>query len=599
LVENLEAFLNQPSWIEIKNEPDIKKILADDFKSFIFYPIFRNQRLVASVSLLNKSNRKFKEHHKQLLRNLPIDSAVHMALFYHNRRESSFTSDLINSLANTGNDVNSLAAIIVSSVAAHYKWDSVSLYKVNPIKGEIKLLKQDASGEEYLIDKNYTQKISEGVLGHVSQHENVVNIGNVDEDEKLKDVYIHAVKPLQMKSELCIPIRFSGTFWLLNIEDKQIDAFHKEEQNEICRVMNNVCEYLESNWLNRFLEASMEAGTDPILVSDIEGRILQVNPVAINMLPITMAQNRRLSTQAEEIESRGPLRRIQPIPMKSLFVDPTDAGMKITASYQTPTDIKLKLRGGGTMPALLTGVNLQEEFGYTIHIAADMSAQYWRKQIENLGKIYHEIAIQTKTPISLIGGWIKRIRKYATVNVLKESVDKILRQLKKLEVTYDRIALYSVDSDTISANDTLLDIFEVIEAIQNDLPVSELELIKWEYEKGQCFLNGDMYQLKFSFETILLHLLRHAPQDDFISVNINADDDKISVKISGWHPQNLKTSPHTPDQKNDVAKAIADMAIGEKLVGRFIRRHGGTYQRPDQTDDRITFRFELPRLKGI
>lgn len=78
-----------------------------------------------------------------------------------------------------------------------------------------------------------------------------------------------------MKSELCIPIRFSGIFWLLNIEDKQINAFHQEEQNEICRVVQNVCEYLESNWLNRFLEASLEAGTDAILLSDIEGRIIK------------------------------------------------------------------------------------------------------------------------------------------------------------------------------------------------------------------------------------------------------------------------------------------------------------------------------------
>lgn len=599
LIEDLETFLDNPDWIEIKTEPDVQQILADDFKSFIFYPIFRNQRLVASISLLNKSNHRFKKHHKQLLRNLPLDSAVHMALSYHNRREQGFTSDIIKNLANSGSNVKSIAAIIVAAVAAHYKWDSVSLYKVNPIKKVIHLLEQAASNDKYLLAKNYEQKIDEGVLGYVSQHKAIVNIGNVDENEKFKDMYLHAVKPAHMKSELCIPITFSGTFWLLNIEDQQIDAFHQEEQKEICTVMNNVCEYLESNWLNRFLEASMNAGTDAILLSDIEGRIIQVNPMAIDMLPITMVQNHRLSTPAEETEFRGPMLRIQPVPFQSLFADPSDADLKITASYQTPTDIKLKRRDGGTMPALLTGVNLQEDFGYTIHIAADMTAQQRLKQIENLEQIYHEIAIQTKTPISLIGGWAKRIKKYDTISVLKESVDKILRQLKKLEVTYDRLALYSADRNTLLPTITFLDIAEVIEAIKNDLPISDLDLIKWKYGKGQCFLNGDMFQLKFCFETILLHLLRYVPQDDLISVNINADGDKISVNITGWYPQKIKMSAQTPEEKNDVAKGIADMALGEKLVGRFIRSHGGTYIRPDQTDEKITFRFELPRLEGI
>lgn len=157
LVEDLEAFLDQQGWIDIKNEPDVQKIMADGFKSFIFYPIFRDRRLVASISLLNKSSRRFKEHHIQLLGNLPIDAAVHMALYYHNRRESSFISDLTHNLANAGSDVDSIAAIIVNSVAAHYNWDSVSLYKVNPIRKVVQLLEQTASDDKYLLDKNYEQ----------------------------------------------------------------------------------------------------------------------------------------------------------------------------------------------------------------------------------------------------------------------------------------------------------------------------------------------------------------------------------------------------------------------------------------------------------
>lgn len=321
--------------------------------------------------------------------------------------------------------------------------------------------------------------------------------------------------------------------------------------------------------------------------------------MAINKLPLAKPQNHRLLSPAEKYQSKGPLQRILPVQLKSLFSDTSDAEMKITASYRIPTEIKLKCRDGSTMTALLTGVNLQEDFGYTIHIVADISAQQRLQKIENLEKIYHEIAIQTKTPISLISGWIKRMKKYATINIVKESVDKILRQLKKLEITYDRLALYSSDSDSLLPRKTLLNISEVVEVIKNDLPISDLDLIKWEYDKRKCFLNGDMFQLKFCFETILLHLLRYVHQDDFIFVIINAAGDKILVSITGWYPQTLKPSEQKPDEKNDVARAIADIALGEKLIGRFISGHGGTYQQPDQTDDKITFRFALPRLEGI
>jgi PAS domain S-box-containing protein len=596
LVEDIEKFLDQPDWVNLKQEPDIQELLACGCKSSIFYPIFQDNRLVAAVSLISKSHNAFKAHHKTQLRNLPIKSAVYMALYYINRRESSFTSDLILNLTTAGTQIDAIAHTLVESIATYFNRQSVSLFKVNRKRGTIRLIDQADTDAKYKIARGYQQGIDQGVLGYVSRHGSVENIGNVRQDQRFKDIYRDGVGTSHMASELCIPICFGGVTWLLNIEDEQIEAFSEEEQKELCRVLEEVRNYLEKTWLSRFLETSLKSSSDAVLVTDNNGRIIQVNPASAAMLPVQLPENRSLE-EVMDPESSA-LVPIIPLAMREIFANPDEADKVVDANFKSVSAIRFKRRSGGTLPVHLTSVDLQADFGHTIYIASDLTAQQRLKEIENLEKVYHEIAIQTKTPLTLVMAWLDRLKTRLSHADLKDAVDKSLRQLKKLGVTYNRLALYAAEEEALPFNRTLIDLAEIVDAVKDELPLGEQAQIAWGSRNGKVLIQGDLFQLRFCFETILSYLLRFVPEDDRITLNVSTEKEDGVAEIIGWTPCPEQTFDETAHSRGQVAQAVADMAFGRRLVQNIITRHGGNFIVIDQPEALATFRLMLPLWKG-
>jgi PAS domain S-box-containing protein len=596
IVEDIEQFLDQPDWIDLKREPDIQQLINEGFKSSITYPIFRDRVLVASVSLISKSPRFYNAYHKQQLLNLPIRSAVHMALYYHGLNESKFTSDLIMNLSNTGNDIEAVAQILVDAVAAHFKRQSVSLFKVNTKSGVVRLIGQAQTEAEYAIKKGYEQSADEGILGYVIRHGAVVNIGNVQAHEKFRHVYRKLADFVDIHSELCIPIPFGGALWLLNIEDEQIDAFSLEEQNELSRVMEEVRQYLENTWLNHFLEASLKSSSDAVLVTDCDGLVIKVNKAAINMLPIALPQEGPRNMTKSPVHRA--LMHITPLHLREIFANPEEADMSIETDYRPVGAIRLKRRTGGTIPVVLTRIDLQEDFGRTIFFASDLTAQQRLKQIENIEKIYHELAIQTKTPLSLAMGWIDRLKRRPIDPELSDTLDKSLRQLKKLEITYNRLALYAAEQEALPFNPTLFDMAEVIDTVKANLPSGEQSRITWKYGKGQGLIMGDIFQLRFCLETILSYLLRFATSDYKINLAISWEANHCVTEINGWAPRPDFPLGDTACLLKPDARAEADLALGRRLIDRIVARHQGTITVTGQGSGMKTFRLLLKVWEG-
>lgn len=596
IVEDIEQFLEQPDWIDLKQEPDIQQLIDEGYKSSIIYPIFRDRVLVATVSLISKSPAFYNAYHKRQLLNLPIRSAVHMALYYHNLNESKFTSDLIMNLSNTGNNIEAVAQILVEAVAAHFKRQSVSLFKVNKQTGIIRLIDQAQTEPAYLIKKGYEQTTDEGVLGYVSRHGEVANVGDVQKDEKFQHVYRKLADSAEIHSELCIPIPFGGALWLLNIEDEQIDAFSLEEQNELSRVMEEVRQYLENTWLSHFLKASLKSSSDAVLVTDCDGFVIQVNQAATDMLPIDLPQE--CPCQEAKNPVHRALMRIDPLHLREIFVKPEEADKYIESDYRPAGAIRLKRRSGGTIPVVLTRIDLQEDFGRTIFFASDLTAQQRLKQIENIEKIYHELAVQTKTPLSLAMGWIDRLKRRQADPDLKDTLGKSLRQLKKLEITYNRLALYAAEQEALPYNPTLFDIAEVIEAVKTNLPSGEHSRITWNYGKGQGLIQGDIFQLRFCLETILAYLLRFTTSDYKIDLVTSRNQGHCVTEITGWAPRPAISLGDTACLLKPDARAEADLALGRRLIDRIVARHQGTFTITGQGSGIKTFRLSLNAWEG-
>jgi PAS domain S-box-containing protein len=600
IVDDLDTFFRQNEWKNLREEPDIKWLFKNGFCSFLFYPITMKNKLVAAVTLMIKSCNVYQEHHKALIeRKLPLDMAVHMALYYHQKREMAFATKIIGYISGAGSNVWEIRNVIVNQLADHYDWESVSLFKIDEIRKKIVLLDQAAVDEKFQFPNEFEQDLNEGVLGYVFRKKEIVNIGDVYNDPKFKNVYCAAIQGKVIRSELCLPIKFGEVQWLLNVEASHINAFSKEEERAIQRLVDEVQRFFEKSWLSHFLEASLGATSDAILVVNSAAEIVQANPAAIDTFDIEIMEEPDSNHDMRAIHKPGSIARVTPKPLRDLFHKPAEADGLVKTRQASKTSVTLKTGDGDTIPMLLSSVDLNDDFGYFIVAAADLSAQKRVEEIENLGKVFFEIGIQTKTPLSLAYGWLSRLkRQMPKSGRAHETLDKVVRQLGKLELTYNRLVLYSADQDALPYNGILLDIAEVLDEVRADLPKTETEKINWQYPKGDLHVHGDLFQLRFCFETLLSHLLRFVPQDSQIGLRVIRENDDLSAEFSGWRPQNQPQINETETTRTALAKALLDMAFGEKVIRTFIiDNHGGKFWEPVQDGEAVTFRFTLPLVE--
>jgi signal transduction histidine kinase len=353
--------------------------------------------------------------------------------------------------------------------------------------------------------------------------------------------------------------------------------------------MNEVSSYLERTWLNRFLEASLESSSDVVLVTDSNNFIVQINPTANAILPIPHAQE-----SSSAVSVTWALHHITPMDLREIFVVPEEAERIIAHGCAPISTINLKRRGGGSVPVVLTVVDLLEDFGHTIYIATDLTAQHRMEEIENLETIYHELAVQTKTPLSLALGWLDRLKEQLSEPSLQNMVETSLRQLKKLELTYNRITMYAEGKTHMQFNPTLLDLAEVIDAVRRDLPTSEQALITWPQTGVVTYIQGDLFQLRFCLETILSYLLRFTPKEDHIDLSIKVFDGQVVMTITGWLPRSTFSGDTEMTHALQAAQAIADLAFGEPLIHEIIDTlHGGKFTVLPQEGDITIFEISF------
>jgi len=574
-VQDIEAFYKDPMFRHLKNDPSIIHLI-NNYKSFINYPILRDNKTVAGLVLYSKSKKPYGPSHRRLLSKLPLDTAVLTALHYDEKKHLEFVINLLKKISTLGDDPNKIACMITKEIAVHYKWENVSIFKVDKAEEKFVLLHQEPLSEDFRIGTDHMQSIQKGVLGLVYETKETVYVKDVN-DPKWKDIYIATVP--STKSELCLPIQFQSgdLFWLLNIEDQLANAFSIEEIRSLESLIKEISVFLERAWLSKFLEKSMQETSDAVITLNFNGDITFINRAATDML---------------EYEEDELLEK----PLATILMDKEMENFIINAPKIPNTSVTFLTRRGTEVKLLLSKIRLHEEFRTNIIIAKNLEIQNRLEELNYLKKLYSEIAFQTKTPLTLVFSWLNRIKKRFSKSETPETFNKIIRQLRKLELTFDRLALY--DKDKIAEpdfpyNEMLISITEIKQRIYNDFPQEELRRVIFDCENENLSFLSDMFQITFCFETILSYLLRSIPSDDKILVKIFIEKGRIAVKIEGDVPQ-IAQDEDQSETRYATEKALVDIALGETIIKQFIKNSKGVYQKPRTHGQKIEFQFNFP-----
>src|SRR5262249_37388203 len=184
---------------------------------------------------------------------------------------------------------------------------------------------------------------------------------------------------------------------------------------------------------------------------------------------------------------------------------------------------------------------------------------------------------QTHTPLAMVETWVRRA---AASGANTDLYTKILAQLKKLEITYDRLAL-SVDCGAVIEATRMqpLDLGVELKRAREELPETEQRIIRYEDPGELPYIPADQGQIAFMFSTILSYLVRLCGgEENCVAVSVSQLEKTIEIAFS---------SSAVPEdrggQDRELCRTRFELALGEPTVRRFAENNHATYERTQDT----------------
>jgi PAS domain S-box-containing protein len=572
IVDNLSKFVDQDP--KLAEDPTIKRLIKEGCESFVVLPIRGEKRVLATVSLISKQANFYDEKDYALLREIPLEKAVRVALAVAERGENRFLDRLFRCLNNYSNS-KQVAEELVKSLSGFYKWQCVTIIKVNEVRRKLELFAQHPGPENgFRLPANWEQDFGKGIIGKVHRTGNPINQGNVQSDDN------YLVASEKTRSELCVPFNMHGeSFWLLNIEDSRINAFADPDIKTVERIVVEVESFLNNLFTHTTLDEIFRIATDGVLITDLNGHVVRANPAALEMLGVT----------EKDIKNHPPL--------ADFIVDSGIADTFSEMNQIAPCDVGIKKKSGERFKARVTGSVLPEEYGRRVYFIEDSLEKERVAGLQAYGDILYSNAGQAKMPLAMVSGILHRLQRGASESV-QDTVAKAMAYLRRVELNYDRLMLYGEGTATGDSSFLCLDFNSVLLRAQADLPESERE---------EAFaipsiaadlppVWADSYKLNFVLLSIFNYLLELNPLDG--KIGISAVEDAVEEQggvlcrilgagMQGYEGANAPADP--------LDRSRIELALGETLLRRFIERdHHGQYRRRVDADGRSLFELFLP-----
>ncbi len=187
---------------------------------------------------------------------------------------------------------------------------------------------------------------------------------------------------------------------------------------------------------------------------------------------------------------------------------------------------------------------------------------------------------------------------------LAETLNKAIKQLNKVSLTFDRLALYNNEKGQSPSTKIPIRTSELLARIRDEFPKSDMDKVAFDHDgfyENAPILMGDIYQLTFCLKSILSYLLRYVPEKKKIgiSVNQNEDSSRVAIKIKGFVPERSNDSIKMSLRKGSLSKTIADMALGEEIIEKFVDNHQGSFKKKYSGKYGVNFQIELPIVKEV
>jgi GAF domain-containing protein/nitrogen-specific signal transduction histidine kinase len=587
--EGFRRWLKQPqSWIDdlpsylastvegryLLQNPDVKRYVDEGARAVLAVPIYAGGQLIGSLSLLSKQPSQYSEGTKKTLERLALDQALLAVFNARERAEHEFISNLLKEISKASNH-KILANTVVWRLTEFYRFQNVSIFKVNTLRGRFTVLAQ-ALGPNggHKIDEGYSQPLDQGLLGEALAIGQPKILKDVNEDSEEARAFVR-VTP-ETTSELCIPIKMRGrVVWILNLEDPQSNAFTDKEVHTIQGIIGQIEETLERLFKSLVLDQVLEELPEAIAILDVNGKILECNKAALQMF---------------ERDSLVPGDNIAGFIYDAEFLAALSVG-----SYATHK-ITVEGSNGKRTPVLACKFTLPEEYDHVVLKLQDVTTLEWQTDLERLKVALAETVSQVRVPVSLVSTFIQQIGKNVKDSGLRELSEKAVRQLSRVELTYDRV-LAACDPDELPPKrDDKVDLRSVLHRVLSELPALNRRSVKLHFCEGDVLVLADPYRVLFAVSSILTYLLRSRADASSIKIKVEKVKPTVSrpamvaVSMSGPVPP---VSPHG-ELESLVEETRTEIALGDSVLRRIAQECGGVFDRYREKNGRERLTLQIP-----
>jgi len=577
-ISNLKEYLSQPHLASLLEDPTTQLFLQLGYQSCLSCPLVLDGKIVAGITLYRRLAGGFTDRHKSIMKALPLNRAVTMALFHLQREDLDLRLGLVREIATGAARVDRVAKLLVTRLKSHYQWDNVSLFTVDDYGRRFELVEESFQDPAFSFGKGYSQSIEEGVLGYAFEQRASVRSGNIHRDARLQGRFRSGLND-HIVSELTIPVTVDGRICaLFNSEDKRENAYSQEEQNALELVLSEVATLYKRVQLEQTLAAILDFARDAVIRTDNNGVICWVNPSATRLLG-------------------GPKNPLVDHSLGEFLADQSLAKCFLKADSVPNTQLTFSLGDGTTRNLLVSGSLLPKEVGGRVYIASDMSLHRRVERLEDLRDLYHEIALQSQVPLSLCFSWLRRLAKQAGTEA-GDTLTKVIDQLKKAQLTFDRLSLFERVGSTIPFNPVMLDFSYILSGILAEMPDWEAQRIVQAVPRDLPPLRGDLFQLAFCLKSTLAYLARFLPPDGKIHVSAQFTDGKVRIVVRGAAPALPGKSVGAYAEEEWLAHALLELALGSETLKRLLSHHGGSFEGPERAGDEVAFQFNVPATMG-
>lgn len=572
---DLEEMFKRADFAEYaRSDPAVEQFRKRGFRYSLRIGVYRETQLVATVSLLRRRPIPFSaEEHWRCVR-LPIAQAVSSALTLDQNRQLQFGLALIDDIGEVSESILDVAKCLVERLAAHYRWEHVSLFQVNEDRRKLRMVCQSGA-PGHRLPNEYEQGLASGLLGRAYATRAAVRVGDV---RKLRPDYDYLPSIAGTLSEMVLPVPGSSLRWLLNIDSSTRDAFADEEQASVELLLRVAGFILDRTEMLELKSAIFKSVADAVIQTNAMGVIQDANPAASRLLgrPLDQITHRTLTLflradaagmaaadEDQDIDSAWSVAATA-VPQRDI------AALFVQEANWPSTTMNLVHESGELVPVLMSAATLPAPFGGKVFVAGDLTQQ---KQVANMGalkQVFRQVASEIRVPLALAASFLGQADS-ENADAL-DLVQKSLRQIHKADLPLERVIRIAAATDTTPLPCSVFDLREAVAELVEDLPANDARSLRVSSREDFVLARAARHELMFCLQSVVAYLLQTKSQDEQILLRVARSGAKAMLGMSLTGSEDAAPTP--PSAADEAARSIA---LAEPVLEALMQRMGGQY----------------------